>query len=372
MNRKIIVFVIVFLIISFGLGIFTGYGPIPDLVQEKLGMKLQNPEKSFDSFYYETDFSPLININSIDDIPKLRSNLIYFIMNENDLSYSKLPLKIDIDIQDKNFHDLENLKQIDKFSILMDYDVNSISYLFLSENSNDELIIYHQGHSGGFIHGKKTIQFFLNEGYSVLAFSMPLLGMNNQPIVDTEFGKIKLISHDYFQFIESTNFSPLKFYFEPITLSLNYIESNYDFINFHMIGISGGGWTTTVYSAIDERISKSFSIAGSVPLFLRTSLNDLGDYEQILPNFYKIGNYFDLYILASYGDDRKHIQIFNKNDPCCFSGDLRGIFDDDIQLILEQLGNGNYALYLDETHAEHKISDYSLDIILNEIKKPNI
>ena len=41
-------------------------------------------------------------------------------MNENDLSYSKLPFKIDTNIQDKNFHDLENLKQIDKFSILKD------------------------------------------------------------------------------------------------------------------------------------------------------------------------------------------------------------------------------------------------------------
>ena len=36
------------------------------------------------------------------------------------------------------------------------------------------------------------IQKSLDDGYPVLAFSMPLLGMNNQPIIESEnFGKIK-------------------------------------------------------------------------------------------------------------------------------------------------------------------------------------
>ena len=66
---------------------------------------------------------------------------------------------------------------------------------------------------------------------------------------------------------------------------------------------------------------------------------------------------------------RKHIQIFNKNDPCCFSGDPRGIFDHEIQLILQELGSGHYEIYVDETHFEHKISEYSLNIIQSEINK---
>ncbi len=249
----------------------------------------------------------------------------------------------------------------------MEYDVNSTSYLFLPENPNDELIIYHQGHDGGFINGKNTIQFFLNKGYSVLAFSMPLLGMNNQPIVDTEFGEIKLVSHEYFRFIESQNFSPLKFYFEPLSSSLNYIENNFNFTNFYMVGISGGGWTTTVYSAIDERISKSFSIAGSIPISLRINANDLGDYEQTLPDFYKTANYLDLYVLASYGENRKHVQIFNKYDPCCFSGNLFKNYENQTEITVSQLGKGSFQIYLDDTHHEHKISENALDIIIKEI-----
>ena len=60
---------------------------------------------------------------------------------------------------------------LEKLSIEMKHGVNSIVYIFHAEKSNNELIIYHQGHSGGFINGKSTINYFLNNGYSVMAFS---------------------------------------------------------------------------------------------------------------------------------------------------------------------------------------------------------
>ena len=107
----------------------------------------------------------------------------------------------------------------------MDYSVNSIAYHFHPINSNNKLIIYHQGHRGDFILGKNTIQFFLNKGYSVIAFTMPLIGTNNKPIVSTEkLGTFKLVSHDSLNLLESNNFSPLKFFIEPVILSLNYLD----------------------------------------------------------------------------------------------------------------------------------------------------
>ena len=190
-----------------------------------------------------------------------------------------------------------------------------------------------------------------------------------KPIIDLDhFGKIKFTTHKHLEFLESSDFSPVKFFIEPIGVSLNYLDENFDFDSYYMMGISGGGWTTALYSAIDDRISQSYSIAGTFPIFMRSDSKNVGDYEQIIPELYSIANYLDLYILASFGDDRKHIQIFNKNDPCCFSGDLRGIFDNDIQVNLQELGMGHYEIFIDETHFEHKISEYSLKIIQNEIK----
>ena len=130
-----------------------------------------------------------------------------------------------------------------------------------------------------------------------------------------------------------------------------------------MMGISGGGWTTVLFSAIDDRISQSYSIAGTYPIFMRSDSKNIGDYEQIIPELYRITNYLELYILSSYGDDRIHVQIFNNNDPCCFSGNISGIYDHKINERLIKLDKGNFFLYIDDTHNEHKISEYSRILI---------
>ena len=131
---------------------------------------------------------------------------------------------------------------------------------------------------------------------------------------------MKLNSHEHLRFLEANNFNPMKLFLDPIQINLTFLKKEYDFNRYSMIGISGGGWTTVVYSSIDERISDSFSVAGSIPFYLRVDERDIGDYEQTNMDLYQNVNYLELYVLSSYGDGRKHIQLFNKNDPCCFSG----------------------------------------------------
>ena len=129
--------------------------------------------------------------------------LIQYIWKQNNFPYDKMPSNIENDIKDDRYSDLQNLSQINKITTSMEYGVNSYSYLFLADKSNNKLVVYHQGHDGDFILAKKTIQYLLDKGYSVLALSMPLTGMNNQPVVDLpNFGKIKLVTHDDLIFIE--------------------------------------------------------------------------------------------------------------------------------------------------------------------------
>jgi hypothetical protein len=249
----------------------------------------------------------------------------------------------------------------------MEYGINSVSYLFIPEQSNEKLILYHQGHGGDFILGKNTIQFFLDRNFTVLASTMPLVGMNNQPVVEIDgLGKMKLISHDQLSLLETNNFNPMKLFLDPIRINLNFLDKEYDFKQYSMIGISGGGWTAVVYSAIDERISDSFSVAGSMPFYLRVNDRDIGDYEQTNIDLYEVTNYLELYVLSAYGE-KKHIQIFNKNDPCCFSGNGYETYEFVIKDKISQLGKGNFQIFIDDTHNEHKISDTALEYIAKNI-----
>ena len=352
---------------------------------EKYSSLLQNGEMTKDDIQYllmnslerksmsgifDTDIVSLIQINDEIDVINKKNNLIKYIWSDNGFPQLKQPTKIDDSVIDMRYNELQNLKNIEKITIEMDYGINSISYLFVSEKSNNHLVIYHQGHSGDFINGIDTIQFFLDEGYSVLAFSMPLLGMNNSPNIQIQnLGSLKFTNHYDFQLLESDDFSPIKYFVEPIAVSLNYVDEKFDYNSYSMVGISGGGWTTILYSAIDNRISDSYSVAGSLPLFLSFISQNHGDYEQTKSDVYQIANYLELYILAAYGDDRKLIQIFNEFDPCCFGGYYYKIYQEEIKLTVSKLNKGHFDIYLDTTHKEHKISEHALDVIIDFMSK---
>ena len=317
---------------------------------------------------YTFDVESIINIKNHNDASKIRTNLINYIFSNN-LPSNKIPDKISINIDDKKYQNMSNLKQIDELVVIMKYDVNSVAYLFHPENSNNKLIIYHQGHSGDFYNGKDSIESFLDDGFTVISFTMPLLGKNNNPIIEHEsFGTIKLIDHDQFVLLETSSFSPIQFFIEPIIVSLNYLDENYNFDSYNMVGISGGGWTTTVYSAIDERINDSFSVAGSYPIYLRNEPKNLGDYEQLQPELYNIANYLDLYILSSIGSDRSHTQIFIKDDPCCF-GD--GEYVHYKKILTEHITtlDGIFKIIEDDSINEHQISKNILELISHSISQ---
>ena len=322
-------------------------------------------------FVNQADIDSLIKIDNQSNIDEKRHFLTEFFWGIGSLQriIDKSPLpQVESDISDSRYNDLQNLKRIDKLTVEMKHGINSISYLFIPEVSNEKLILYHQGHGGDFILGQNTIQFFLNRDFTVLASTMPLVGMNNQPIVEIDgLGKMKLISHQQLDLLKTNNFNPMSLFLDPIQINLTFLHKEYAFQQYSMIGISGGGWTTVIYSAIDERISDSFSVAGSMPFYLRVNDRDMGDYEQTNVDLYQNVNYLEFYVLSGYGEGSKHIQIFNKNDPCCFSGNGYETYEFIIKDKISQLGNGDFHVLVDDTHNEHKISNTALEYIIKNI-----
>ena len=373
MRLRILGIRIPIIIVTFSYGIVVGlyeYFPYEELNQVKKTIFDEGDDvpNNTSTRLEKFDVNSIIGIETREDLTYKKNSLIKYIWK--DQMPTELPTSIEENFIDDNFSDIKNLKQLDKITIEMEYGVNSIAYFFIPHESNNKLIIYHHGHTGDFMLEKNTLAFFLNNGYSIVGFNMPLKGTNNQPIIETsDFGPVKFISHNQFPLLESSKFSPIKYFVEPIVLSLNYIDENYDYDDYYMIGISGGGWTTVVYSAIDERISDSFSVGGSIPFYLKIDGRDMGDYEQTNIDLYQNANYLELYVLSGYGDGRKHVQIFNKNDPCCFSGNGYETYEFVIKDRISQLGEGNFQVFIDDSHKEHKISENALRIILKSMNE---
>ena len=372
-NRILIPSLVALIAIIFIFGLSVGvYKIFPyGILDSSLDIIKEEASVENNQFIIQADLDSLIEIDDRSDIDQKRNDLIEFFWNVGSLhrlQSAEQLLEVESDISDSRYDDFQNLKQIDKLTIEMEYGINSVSYLLLPEESNEKLILYHHGHDGDFLLGKDTIQFFLERNFTVLAMTMPLVGMNNQPTVEIDgIGEMKLISHDQFRFLEKNSFNPMKLFIHPIQVSLNFLEKEYDFKRYSIIGLSGGGWTGIAYSAIDDRISDSFSVASSMPFYLRVDERDIGDYEQTNIDLYKISNYLELYVLAAYGDDRKHIQIFNKDDPCCYSGNGYESYEFFIKDKLAKLGKGSFQILIDDTHNEHKISDTMLEYIRKNI-----
>ncbi|MEG4291537.1 hypothetical protein Q5692_23355 [Microcoleus sp. C2C3] len=318
--------------------------------------------------YLETDVTQLISIRQQQDVSRLRRELIAVLWGNPGIPLS-LPSAVDEGFTDTRYKDISSLSEIDKLSIVMEFGIESYVYHFIPKTPNNKVVLYHQGHDGDFYESKVQIRRFLDSGYSVAAFSMPLLGFNNQPTVQLpRQGKLKLTSHDHMKFLLPKNGHPVKYFVEPVAIVLNYLEKNFDYSSVSMVGISGGGWTTTLAAAIDTRIEKSFPVAGSYPIYLRSnSQRDWGDYEQTVPEIYRTVNDLELYILGSYGLHRKQLQVINQYDSCCFAGTKWETYKDIIRERVHELGTGEFELFLDATHREHLISEAAMSRILDEL-----
>ena len=324
-------------------------------VRVVLDQEERNPDPTGSTAPYGTDVSRLITLSESELLAR-RAELIRYIWGIGGLPRQP-PTLITENITDADFRSLDNLKRIDQITIVMAYGVNSIIYLFHPERGNRKLMIYHQGHRGGFLLGKETIAYFLGKGYSVAAFAMPLLGRNNRPVVELpRFGRLRLHTHDHLRYLDTATFSSLRFFLEPVAMLLNYVEQEHNFQSVSMMGVSGGGWTTTLYAAVDPRVAYSYAVAGTLPLYLSSEV-EIGDYEESLPEFYRIANYPELYLLGSYGQDRHQVQILNYSDPCCFGGIGYLSYETVVAQALAALGPGSFEVYLDTTHHDHAISE---------------
>ncbi len=152
----------------------------------------------------------------------------------------------------------------------------------------------------------RTIKTLLNWGFAVVVYYMP-------PVT------VGIPSHNWlFENVPDTEAdgSAMRFFLSTATAALNYWQSQYS--HYHIVGLSGGGWSATLLPALDARWENSYSVAGTQPFYMRSG-GSIGDYEQTWVPFYWRAGYLDLYVMAALG--RRHVQSYNDGDDCCFGPD---------------------------------------------------
>lgn len=250
------------------------------------------------------------------------------------------------------------------------------------------LVLFHAGHScdlddggpfgGGGIGYQRTVAALVEAGFPVVAMIMP--GMEYQ-------ANVCVSTHP--KLFEGPRLpgNPIRLFVEPVMSVVDIAlspenEGGWGYDRVSMVGLSGGGWTTTLAAAADPRIEVSIPVAGSLPLRLR-SPDARHDEEQFDPTFYTAFTYEDLYLLGASGPRRRQVQVLNRRDGCCF-GDApwqfrspRGLsFDEEIRLYEGRVrslvhavgGGGSFRVEIDEAAEGHELSRQALvEIVLGEI-----
>jgi len=322
-----------------------------------------------------------VTITSPVEAAERRRALIAYVWGARGFPRDLLPTVI-TDVQSP-LPGLTNVKRVDELRVNMG-PVEGLAYHFIPLLPNGRLVIVHNGHTCAFDEAgvNETIAALLAQAYAVLTVFMPRVtprdcAENPHDALFTEA-----------RFAPATG-SPMQYFLDPVAASVNYLRSRSQIDHFplyreiDMTGLSGGGWTTTVYAAIDPRIRVSIPVAGSIPLYSRGAAS-LGDMEQYLDGFYEIAGYPDLYLLGARERNRSQLWILNRKDSCCFGANplmyrdpdgrawdeiMRG-YETDVRRELEGPSPaGSFRLLIDDTAEFHMISPFAIDAILAELAR---
>jgi len=320
-----------------------------------------------DPLHLRTDPASLITIGTPQQAREKRAALVAAIWKDRGFPHAKRPRRVERAVGDTPWSGLAGLDRIDRITVRMEYGLVSVLYLFHPVEERGGPVVYCEGHENDLRTG--DVEFFLERGHPVLAVWMPLLGPNNQPVVVFPgLGVIRMETHEHLALLESDDFSPIAYFVEPVAVGLNHLEKERHRGPVSMVGLSGGAWVIALYAALDPRVSHSYPVAGTLPLYLRSvRTSDQGDWEQRLAGLHRTAGCLDWYVLGAWGEGRRQMQVFNRDDPCCFAGVRSLLYRDQVEAAVERLGSGSFEVFLDDSHADHRISTVVLERIAAEI-----
>ncbi len=233
--------------------------------------------------------------------------------------------------------------------------------------ASGRVVLFQNGHggTGSYLDHGRHIGRLLSAGYTVLALNLP----SGQPVTDIPgIGPYKLHPWRALDLVDH----PLRLHFTPVVAAVNAaLHGGAETVD--MIGFSAGGWITMVAAAVDPRIRRSYPVAGGYPLYLRSGEER---NQSPRPQYYRplitAANYLEMFVLAAEGTNRRQLQVFNRYDRCCYNNVKGRVYEAAVREAAGALGSppDAFAVLIDETHPRHKISDWAMDRILEDLARP--
>ncbi len=244
----------------------------------------------------------------------------------------------------------------------------------------------------------ETVNELLRDGYVVAILQMPVTAWNRDAEGVVEGRKIEVeqrsaLGHDeLFSKVEPIlKAGTMRFFLEPVAQTVNELLAEYpDPGRTLMIGLSGGGWATHLYAAMDTRIDVSIAVAGALPLYARPfSPGSSGDSEQeyrpifgeedsnndgVLDRATGVASWLEVFALGGIaptgGRPRKQIQVLNRFDSCCFNGDVYQTYAERLTQMASGINHGDWSIFIDDSHRDHVISPHVLKEVLARVAAP--
>jgi hypothetical protein len=264
--------------------------------------------------YADETFRPPVALRAPGDVRTVLKHALWHTVNPFDHA-ERFPMRI-TPIEPAIVGRVSRFASATSFAIAYHPQLSSRYTRFIPANpSPGRVAIYIEGHAGPTVRfGATTIDRLLERGWQVIAMDMPLIGVNAEDRSET------FSQHDAFARWPSDEFSPVALFLQPLKAIVDQIyreDSSSSQRAVMLIGKSGGGWTTYMYGALDERIHYVVGIAGGMPMsqWAREQPTRPADYEQIDPLIFESVLYEDIMPIAG---SRGAFYVYNENDPCCF------------------------------------------------------
>lgn len=316
--------------------------------------------------FLKTDPATLIYMTTRDDATRTRAALRQAVLGGDPQTHVR-PARLEEGYKLAKLDGMVGLARIDRLTIPVGNTYTARAYHLRPVRANGRVVIYQHGYAGTIEDAREMLAALVGAGYAVIGLNNYKYGENRtREAVIPRVGLYRLDMWNFLNLLEH----PLRAYFHPIVVAINYAVATLGVSEVDMVGFSNGGWMTMVAAAIDPRIRRSYPVAGAYPIYLRSGETKVHQPEHFYRPMLLAATYPEIYILSALEPARRQIQVFNRFDRCCWRNTKARLYEPAVRDTVKRLGGGTFAVLIDETHADHKVSAFARSHILEDLARP--